>query len=59
MKLFAATRSKRKFNNLLSFDEERPNRGNGVDPGSLWIVGHSEKAWISRIENDKSVAVRP
>ena len=26
MKLFAATRSKRKFNNPVSFDEERPSR---------------------------------
>jgi hypothetical protein len=26
MKLFAATRSKRKFNNPVSFDEERPTR---------------------------------
>jgi hypothetical protein len=30
MKLFAATRSKRKFNNTVSFDEKRPSRP--IDP---------------------------
>jgi hypothetical protein len=34
MKLFAATRPKRKFNNLLSFDEERPTRGSDLPSGS-------------------------
>jgi hypothetical protein len=29
VKLFAATRSKRKFNSPVSFDEKRPSRGSG------------------------------